>query len=117
MIVKHLAPLAISFWIGAFLAGLTVHKLHWIGAIVAFESALLQIQATLYLLAQRLAAILYCVCLVVQRLSSSPGKAAPFYWLWHLVLPTVLFLACQVREFCTAMASGGISVTDDARAA
>lgn len=71
MIVKHLAPLAISFWIGAFLAGLIIDLLdiYWIGHPSPHsESALFQIQAAAVLVTATAGAVIYCVCLVVQRL-------------------------------------------------
>lgn len=78
MIVKHFAPLAASFWVSAFLTGLIIVLLdiYWIGHPSPHsQSALFQIQAAAILVVATVGAILYCICIVVQRLKpgSRPG--------------------------------------------
>jgi len=70
MTVKRLAPPAAFFWIGAFLTGLMIDALdvYWIGhPSPSSESALFEIQAVAVLVTATVGAILYFVCLVVQK--------------------------------------------------
>ncbi len=79
MIVKHLAPLVMPFWIGAFLTGLIIDALdiYWIGHPSPHsKSALFQIQAAAVLVTATAGAILYCACLTIQRLKFGSGQSS-----------------------------------------
>mgnify|MGYP006955972244 CR=1 FL=1 len=81
--MKGLVLLTALFWIGAFLTGLIIDLLdiYWIGHPSPHsESALFQIQAAAVLVTATAGAILYCVCLVVQRLKFVSRQSSTILW-------------------------------------